>query len=204
VTAVRRYRFLETIRQFARDRLVESGESEGVPPTPFEFLLAGIPGALADAAPPHQLDLPPAGRLEQDNLPRGLGLALSAPSGHDGAWSRRALFWFWTKRGLYEEGRLWLERAEAAASPANGKLRARAAIGLAHMRHFQCAIRRPRERGAQAGQSRATMDHIRSPCSCRAWRVRARRSRAGDARSNEARVAAGPGEELLIHHSDPC
>ena len=25
-----------------------------------------------------------------------------------------ALFWFWTKRGLFEEGRLWLERALAA------------------------------------------------------------------------------------------
>ena len=27
-----------------------------------------------------------------------------------------ALFWFWTKRGLFEEGKLWLERALAVAA----------------------------------------------------------------------------------------
>jgi non-specific serine/threonine protein kinase len=47
------------------------------------------------------------------------------------------LFWFWTKRGLYSEGKLWLEQALAAAPGAPGPLRARALIGLAHMHHFQ-------------------------------------------------------------------
>jgi hypothetical protein len=38
---------------------------------------------------------------------------------------------------LFEEGKLWLERALAAAVNAPGSLRARALIGLAHMHHFQ-------------------------------------------------------------------
>jgi tetratricopeptide (TPR) repeat protein len=48
-----------------------------------------------------------------------------------------ALFWFWTKRGLFEEGRLWLERALAVAPYAQRSLRARALIGLTHMHHFR-------------------------------------------------------------------
>jgi non-specific serine/threonine protein kinase len=48
-----------------------------------------------------------------------------------------ALFWFWTKRGQFQEGRLWLERALEAAVHAPGLLRARAIIGLAHMHYFQ-------------------------------------------------------------------
>jgi tetratricopeptide (TPR) repeat protein len=46
-------------------------------------------------------------------------------------------FWYWTKRGLYEEGRLWLERAVALDGGVSPVLRARALIGLTHMHHFQ-------------------------------------------------------------------
>ncbi|MEO8077313.1 MAG: hypothetical protein ABI818_13360 [Acidobacteriota bacterium] len=46
-----------------------------------------------------------------------------------------ALFWFWTKRGLFEEGRAWLERA--AALDTAPRTRARALLGLAHMHYFQ-------------------------------------------------------------------
>ena len=44
-------------------------------------------------------------------------------------------FWFWTKRGLFEEGERWLARA--ADVPAPAWVRARTLIGLAHMQDFQ-------------------------------------------------------------------
>jgi non-specific serine/threonine protein kinase len=46
-----------------------------------------------------------------------------------------ALYWFWTKRGLFDEGRAWLELAAAVRT--SPELRARASIGLAHMHYFQ-------------------------------------------------------------------
>ena len=46
-----------------------------------------------------------------------------------------ALIWFWVKRGLFEEGRRWLERALSLAGP--GVLRARALMGREHMHYWQ-------------------------------------------------------------------
>lgn len=59
-----------------------------------------------------------------------------------------ALYWFWTKRGLFEEGRVWLERATAVG--ARPELRARASIGLAHMHYFQGHHAAVREHAAAA------------------------------------------------------
>ena len=134
----RRYRFLETIRQFARERLVQSGEAEECRRRHFEFFFQEFRGALPMLRHHHQLACLRRVGIEQDNVRAALDWGLGAPEGDDrGVELAGALFWFWTKRGLYEEGRLWLERAVAAAGPAPGPLRARALIGLAHMHHFQ-------------------------------------------------------------------
>jgi tetratricopeptide (TPR) repeat protein len=45
------------------------------------------------------------------------------------------LFWFWTKRALFEEGRGWLQRA--AEVPAAPVIRAHISLGLGHMDYFQ-------------------------------------------------------------------
>ena len=55
-------------------------------------------------------------RIEQENVRAALDWALDVAGLADkGVELAGALFWFWTKRGLFEEGRLWLERALAAA-----------------------------------------------------------------------------------------
>src|SRR5204863_701639 len=48
-----------------------------------------------------------------------------------------ALFWFWTKSGLFEEGKRWLEQAVAADADVPGGVRARALIGLSNVHWFQ-------------------------------------------------------------------
>lgn len=76
-------------------------------------------------------------RIEQENVRAALEWApTSSTLAEKGVELAGALFWFWTKRGLYEEGQLWLEQALAVVHAARG-LRARALIGLAHMHTFR-------------------------------------------------------------------
>ena len=76
-------------------------------------------------------------RIEQENVRAALEWALTSPAlAGKGVELAGALFWFWTKRGLYEEGKLWLDQALAVGHVA-GRLRARALIGLAHMHAFR-------------------------------------------------------------------
>ena len=113
----RRYRFLETIRQFARQRLLHSGEAEEIRRRHFDFFYREFRGALPLLRHHHQLACLRRVGLEQDNLRAALDWGLAMPGDERGVELAGALFWFWTKRGLYEEGRLWLERALAAAPP---------------------------------------------------------------------------------------
>jgi tetratricopeptide (TPR) repeat protein len=133
----RRYRFLETVRQYARERLVQTGAADRLRDRHFEFFFNEFRGALPILRHHHQLACLRRLRIEQENVRAALEWALtSSAHGEKGVELAGALFWFWTKRGLYEEGKLWLEQALAVGQVAR-KLRARALIGLAHMHTFR-------------------------------------------------------------------
>ncbi|MEP7304448.1 MAG: winged helix-turn-helix domain-containing protein [Acidobacteriota bacterium] len=138
VDGERRYRFLETVRQYARERLVQAGAADRLRERHFEFFFQEFRGALPILRHHHQLPCLRRLRIEQENVRAALewGLTSSALA-EQGVELAGALFWFWTKRGLFEEGRLWLEQALAVGLNASGPLRARALIGLTHMYHFQ-------------------------------------------------------------------
>jgi non-specific serine/threonine protein kinase len=134
----RRYRFLETVRQYARERLAQAGAADRLCERHFEFFFNEFRGAMTILRHHGQLPCLRRLRIEQENVRAALEWALkSSALAEKGVELAGALFWFWTKRGLFEEGRLWLERALAVAADAPGSLRARALIGLAHMHHFQ-------------------------------------------------------------------
>ncbi|MGW1893240.1 AfsR/SARP family transcriptional regulator [Streptomyces sp. NPDC002004] len=126
-----RYRLLETIRQYARDRLRDSGELADTERRHRGFYLA-----LAESYDPELTFLPPADapaptllRLEadHDNLRAALGSALRTEP--DTALRLAvALRQFWADRGHFAEGRRRLDDALAAA-PAPTPLRARALMG---------------------------------------------------------------------------
>jgi len=107
-----RYRMLETIRQYAAERLAEAGEAGPARRRHAEAFLR-----LAE----EERELPVLLR-EQDNFRAALGHALD---GGDAIGPRltRALSGFWLARGLLQEARGWLERA-LAAGPAGQQLRA--------------------------------------------------------------------------------
>jgi predicted ATPase/transcriptional regulator with XRE-family HTH domain/TolA-binding protein len=122
----RRFRMLETIREYALERLAEGGEAGILRRRHAEYYLA-----LAEAAAPQLRG--PEGRawiaqLEaaHDNLRAALTWGLTTPDGAAlGLRLAGALWSFWHTQGHIAEGRSWLERALAlpvAATP----LRARA------------------------------------------------------------------------------
>jgi predicted ATPase/class 3 adenylate cyclase len=124
-----RYRMLETIRQFAWDKLVEASEDQALRARHRDWCLA-----LAEAA---EFTTPAAtawlARLaaEQDNF--RAALEWDGPTGDDGAKRLRlggALREFWWAQAQPGEGRHWLERALRAAPDASAAARARALLGV--------------------------------------------------------------------------
>jgi tetratricopeptide (TPR) repeat protein len=107
-----RYRLLETIRQYAAERLAEAGEAEQA-----RRRHAGTFVSLAERERRLGVLL-----REHDNFRAALDYALAAgdPAGPRLA---RALGGFWLARGLLQEGQGWLERA-LATGPADRRLHA--------------------------------------------------------------------------------
>jgi non-specific serine/threonine protein kinase len=135
--AERRYHLLETIRQYGVERLVEAGAAERLRQRHFEFFFAEFGPGETTLRSHGQVALIRRLLVEQENIRAALAWAFTSPEySRTGAELATALFWFWTKRGQFEEGRRWLERARAAAGEGT-TVRARILIGLAHMYYFQ-------------------------------------------------------------------
>jgi non-specific serine/threonine protein kinase len=101
----RRYRCLETVRQYGRERLVRSSDAERVRNRHLDFFLA-----LAKRAEPQLTRENQAlwlNRLQSDygNLRSALEWGLEAPGrGNTGLELASALGWFWIRRGYLAEG----------------------------------------------------------------------------------------------------
>ena len=77
-------------------------------------------------------------RVERENVRAALECSLTSTAlTQKGVELAGALFWYWTKCGLFEEGTRWLEQALAVAEPVPELVRARALIGLANLNWFQ-------------------------------------------------------------------
>src|SRR5690349_9016203 len=106
-----RFRMLETIRAFARERLAASGEEPATRDRHagyFRDLAERARDAITDTADPALLD---AIEREHDNL--RAALAWSRDTGDHAAFLRLAgaLAFFWYYRGHLGEGRRWLDQA---------------------------------------------------------------------------------------------
>ena len=100
-----RYRLLETVRQYARDRLLEAGQAEAVRDRHRDWFLA-----LAEEAGPKLYGPEPGAwmdRLERehDNLRAALAWSEAQEQGEVGLRLGGALWWFWHVRGYWTEGR---------------------------------------------------------------------------------------------------
>jgi len=134
--AAYRYHLLDTVRDYARGRAQADGAARDVQQRHFDFFYERFRDSQRIMRGAGQLPRLTQLRLELDNVRAALDWGLASPARAEaGVDLAGALFWYWTKCGLFAEGKRWLGRAVAlGASP---RIQARAMVGLAHMYHFQ-------------------------------------------------------------------
>jgi hypothetical protein len=152
------YHLLETVQQYARDKLLASGEAERVHDRHLEYFIQ-----FAEEAEPHlrraeQLDWLDRVEREHDNLRTALAWALERGKSKHALRLAGALYYFWELRAYWSEGQKWLDDAlkfsarqqsgQAAAEevgetgipvPGEAALRARALYAAGRL-HFAALI----------------------------------------------------------------
>ncbi|MBP2328568.1 non-specific serine/threonine protein kinase [Kibdelosporangium banguiense] len=124
-TAVR-YRILDTIRQYGRERLAETGDPAGPCRRHRDYYLHLAEQADADSGGPRQPDWAKRLRIERANLFAALDYCLTVPGQQrDGLRLAAALWFYWIACGFVRDGRYWLDQA-LQANPAPSRDRARA------------------------------------------------------------------------------
>src|SRR5262249_10859258 len=109
---VARFRLLETIRAYAAERLVDSEQTAVRRRHPDWGL------SVAEAAEPVLVDSQQVAHLEYDydNLRAALRWSIDAAEFELGLRLANGLWLYWYVRGLYAEGRGWLERLLATSA----------------------------------------------------------------------------------------
>jgi predicted ATPase/DNA-binding XRE family transcriptional regulator len=132
---VPRYGMLEPVRQYALEKLEESGEAGVAIRSHTAFFLDLAEQAYPELRGPHQAEW--LDRLEQEhgNLRATISRALSAGEAETATRLGWALWVFWWLRGYQREGRRWMEMLLEYNLPAN--LRAIALAVVGHMDYTQ-------------------------------------------------------------------
>jgi hypothetical protein len=122
-----RYRLLETVRQYARDRLLESKEGARVRDRHLQLFLQVAEEAQSHYVGPHEVEW--IGRLESehDNLRAALEWSAAQEDPEIGLRLASALAWFWFLHVHRREGVQWLEQllARGPAPAAVARCRSR-------------------------------------------------------------------------------
>jgi predicted ATPase/class 3 adenylate cyclase len=131
-----RYRLLETVRQYSRDRLLESGESESVRGRHLDFVLSLFERAEPLLLGPEQIVWLDRLEAEHDNLRAALEWA-GATQGEAQLRLAGAALWFWEMRSHYAEGRQWFQQALQHAVQGPTAVQAKAFLGAGTMAWHQ-------------------------------------------------------------------
>lgn len=122
-----RYRLLETVRQYALDRLIESGEAGGVRDRHRAFFLSLAEDAELELHGPRQQTWLDRLDAEHGNLRAALEWSRASSEGAEiGLRLAGALWWFWEVRGYWTESRQWLEELLTRAPHAPAAVRVKA------------------------------------------------------------------------------
>lgn len=122
-----RYRLLETIRQYAQDKLAEAGELADARARHLAWFRDLALEAEPELTGPEQAEWLARLDTEADNLRAAMDWCASHPSGREVLLTLTAALWrFWLVRGHWKEGRSWLARAMAASPDKGGATHARA------------------------------------------------------------------------------
>ncbi len=128
-----RYRLLEPVRQYALERLEESGEAEAAKRAHAEYFLALSEEAEPELLGPREAEWYDRLEEEHDNIRAALSRALEGADPELGLRLAGAIWWFWHRHGHLREGLRWLEGALAKEGGASAIARAKALGGIGWM-----------------------------------------------------------------------
>jgi predicted ATPase len=111
-----RYHMLETIREYANEKLVELGESDMLRDRHLEYFLNLAETAEPYLNGPEQVDWLPLLDADYENLRLAFEWALSKETAEQSLNLCKALTWFWEIRCYWLEGLNWVKRALSKSS----------------------------------------------------------------------------------------
>jgi predicted ATPase/class 3 adenylate cyclase len=140
-----RFVMLETVHEFARAKLQESGEAEEIKRLHAQYFLTLAEVAFPELRGPDQLEWLERLEAEYDNMRAALSWALGRKEAEVALRLGGALGWFWSMRGYHSEGRRWLEEALAMEGRMSPEVRAMALAGAGELAYEQGDLDRAEE-----------------------------------------------------------
>jgi tetratricopeptide (TPR) repeat protein len=140
-----RFVMLETIHEYAREKLELNGEAEKIKRVHAEYFLALAEEAYPELKGANQLEWLEKLEAEHDNMRAALSWALEREEAELALRLGGALWLFWWTRGHFSEGRHWLEEALATDGHVPSEARALALAGVAMLAGEQRDLDRAQE-----------------------------------------------------------
>jgi tetratricopeptide (TPR) repeat protein len=125
-----RFVMLETIHEYATEKLKERGEYAELRAAHAAYFLALAEEAAPEIEGPDQVSWMDRLEAEHDNLRAALSWSLESGDAETALRIGGALWWFWVARGHFSEGRRWLASGLSGGEAAPAGVRARALLAL--------------------------------------------------------------------------
>ena len=132
-----RYRMLEPVRQYAQEKLKESGEAEAARRAHAQCFLALAEEAEPELSGPREAQWSERLEVEHDNIRASLSWSLEQGETEIALRLAGVLWLFWFAEGYNSEGQRWLEHALSKDGQASAAARARALDALAWLADVQ-------------------------------------------------------------------
>jgi predicted ATPase/DNA-binding SARP family transcriptional activator/DNA-binding CsgD family transcriptional regulator len=164
-----RYRMLEPIRQYAREKLVVSGEADRVRSAHAAFFLAAAEEAEPELWGPEQAEWLARLEPEHDNMRAALSWALQRGKVELGLQLAGTLWQFWWIRGYHDEGTRWLgETLKKDGSESTARIMALVGIGLMTLERGEIDLA---EAAAEESLALSSKAEIESSFLAAAWTI---------------------------------
>jgi predicted ATPase/DNA-binding SARP family transcriptional activator/DNA-binding CsgD family transcriptional regulator len=142
---VPRFRMLEPVRQYGRERLEESGEAETAKCSHARYFLSFAEEAEPELLGPRETQWYDRLEGEHDNIRAALSWSLEGADPELGLRLAGAIWWFWHRHGHLSEGLRWLDEGLAKGSGASAMARAKALGGIGWLASGQGDLDRMQE-----------------------------------------------------------
>ena len=148
-----RFWMLETIREYAAERLAETGDAHRLRDRHLAYYLGLVEDAEPELTGPDQGQWYELLALEQENVREALAFACDDGDGERALMLAGTIWRFWWSRGQVDEASRWYQRAFAVGDNASETARARGLFGAAHMAEARGDAVEAREQFQQAAEA---------------------------------------------------